>query len=275
MKKSFLFALVLIVLVGLCFGGCSKSTIEINLIEECNSLSTNLVSAFFNQDSLPDATDENFYVLLSSEEEQDLTAITINNVIYKKDMLVKFSVGNNNFLEEPVWRLEEGKFYVALPTLFVEAKGGIAKIEAGNKTYMLRVYEDFGGISLGEVGAYGEIEGAGASKTTDSSGKTVVTHTRQSAKTFVGWELLKNGKPIEEGKIIYTKKLYEKEKTISYGIDVSVNSNVKGYSSGLYNYYENGDVKTPLNRVIDYTIAIPNIGNINFEINMVEKTPED
>ena len=66
MKKSFLFALALIVLVGLCFGGCSKSTIEIILsksekktvrinkipIKKIGELMGELNAVFFSPDEL-------------------------------------------------------------------------------------------------------------------------------------------------------------------------------------------------------------------------------
>lgn len=270
---NFIFVLILFPVLTLLIVGCGQNTVNVNLKDKCEATSLNLVETFYDKESLEEPTEDNFFVEITSNEEQNLSAITINDVIYKKDMKVKFSVGNNNFLEENVWKLEENKLFVALPTLYVEARGGITKIEAGTKIYMVRVFDNFGSITVGEVGAYGIIEGSNAEKTTDSSGKLVVSHTRESGKSFVGWELLKEGEPIEEGKTIYTKKLYEKEKVISYGIDVTVDSSVKGYSSGLYNYYVNGEISNPLNRTIDYTISIPGVGNTNFEINFTEKTP--
>ncbi len=268
---NFIFVLVLFSVLTLLIVGCGKNTVNVNLKDKCEAISLNLVETFYDKESLEEPTEDNFFVEITSNEEQNLSAITINDVIYKKDMKVKFSVGNNNFLEENVWKLEKNKLFVALPTLYTEARGGITKIEAGTKIYMVRVFDNFGSITVGEVGAYGIIEGSNAEKTTDSSGKLVVSHTRESGKSFVGWELLKEGEPIEEGKIIYTKKLYEKEKLISYGIDMTVDVKENGYSSGLFNYYENGPITTPLNREVDYTLAIPNYGKINFIVNFIEK----
>ena len=274
--KKILSLLLLILCVPCFFVGCDKLTVEKNAVETCSALSTKLVQTYYNKpenSKLDDPTDENFYVQVEEDETRDLTSISINNVIYKKDTNYKFSVGNNNFVTTPIWKLENGKLFIALPTLYVEAKGGITKIEASDKIINVKVYENSGNLSMGNVGAFGKTEGAKAEKTVDSSGKIIVKHTRESGRTFVGWVLTKENKPISKDLYVFTRKYYEESKSISYGIDVTADSEEFGYSTGLYNYYANGDITEPKSRKIDYVIAIPRIGNIEFVVDITENVP--
>ncbi len=274
--KKILSILLLFLFVPLCFTGCENLTIDKNLIEECATISATLVETYYNKaenSELEKVSDDNFYVQVEDNEINELSAITINNVIYKKDVDYKFSVGNNNFISAPIWKLEDGKLFIALPTLYVEAKGGLTKIEAGDKVINIRVYEDAGDMSIGKVGVFGETNGASADKTVDSSGKIIINHTRESGKTFVGWAFTKNNKPIEKDLYVFTRKYYEESKSISYGIDITTDSEEYGYSTGLYNYFINGEITEPKSRKIDYTVAIPKIGNIEFIVNVTEKVP--
>lgn len=274
--KKILSILLLFLFVPLCFTGCENLTIDKNLIEECATISATLVETYYNKaenSELEKVSDDNFYVQVEDNEINELLAITINNVIYKKDVDYKFSVGNNNFISAPIWKLEDGKLFIALPTLYVEAKGGLTKIEAGDKVINIRVYEDAGDMSIGKVGVFGETNGASADKTVDSSGKIIINHTRESGKTFVGWAFTKNNKPIEKDLYVFTRKYYEESKSISYGIDITTDSEEYGYSTGLYNYFINGEITEPKSRKIDYTVAIPKIGNIEFIVNVTEKVP--
>lgn len=259
------------------FCGCTKMTLNIDKVEVCSALSTKLVSTFYNKEagaSLDDATQENFYVQITSDETQTLSAITINNMQYKSDEKVKFSVGNNNFVEAPVFKVENRKLFVALPVLYVEAKGGKTKVEAGNRIYSVKVYDDSGNISLGDVGAFGVKEGASAIKQSDSAGEIIVKHSRKNGKTLVGWVLTKNNTPLRKNLTIYTKKYYPETNTISFGVDKTLSVEDYGYSSGLYNYFQDGAITEPKSRTIKYTIAVPTVGNISFELQITEKIPE-
>lgn len=257
--------------------GCSKLTVIKDETETCAALSTKLVSTFFNKTeggTLNEATDQNFYVEVATDESQELSAITINNIIYKKDKSFRFSVGNNNFLEVPVWRLNEQSFQIALPVLYVEAKGGITKIEAGKKVYSIRVFKDSGSMSIGDVGVFGDKEGAQATKQVDSAGETVVKHSRESGKTSVGFVLTKDKQPIQKGLVLFTRKLFQENNSISYGVDVSSNAEEKGFTFEFYNYFKEGEIETPKNRTIKYSVASPSVGSLTFELQVTEKIPK-
>lgn len=278
MKKIPVFLMSFVMIFACLIVGCTKLTVIRNEVETCAALSTKLVSAFYNKEEgaeLIQPTNENFYLGISDDEEQDLTAITINNVIYKKEKIFRFSVGNNNFLEVPIWKLEDAKMYVALPVLYAEAKGGITKIEAGKRNYSIRVFKEAGSVSIGEVGVFHEKEGATATKQADSAGEIIVKHARQSGQTSVGFVLTKSNKPLEKGLTIYTRKYFEDNNSISYGVDVTSSSEETGFTFEFYNYYQKGAITTPKNRTIKYSVAVVTKGNITFELQINEKIPEN
>lgn len=277
MKKFPVFLMTFVAAIACVFAGCTKMTLTIDKIEQCAALSTKLVAAFYNKEAgatLDDATQENFYVEITSDEQQTLSAITINNMQYKNDENINFSVGNNNFVETPVFKVQDNKLFVALPVLYVEAKGGQTKIEAGNRIYNVKVYDDAGTISVGDVGVFGETQGGSATKQTDSAGELIIKHARTSGKTFVGWQLTKNKETLRKDLTIYTKKYYPETNTIAFGVDVTLDAAESGYSSGLYNYYQNGPISEPKNRTIKYTVAVPTVGNVSFELQISETIPQ-
>lgn len=277
MKYFSVFLFSIILAVSSVFVGCSKLTVSKDEAETCAALSTKLVSAFFNKETgstLSEATTENFYVEIANDETQDLSAITINNFIYKKDKAYRFSVGNNNFLEVPIWKCENESLQIALPVLYVEAKGGITKIEAGKKIYPIQVFRDSGAMSIGNVGVFGEIEGAGATKQVDSAGETVVKHFRQSGETSVGFVLTKNKQPIQKGLVLFTKKLFQENNSISFGVDVSSDVEETGFSFEFFNYYKTGAIETSKNRTLKYFVATPSVGSVSFELQISENVPK-
>ena len=130
-KKITLFVLCFLFVTGL-FSGCDKLSVEKDLTNECLKISNNLIQDFYNKQEnveLPNLNDNNFYILIDSNYTENLSAITINNFIYKADTKIKLSLENNNSLDFLIWKLIENKFYIALPTLYVEANGGYVKIE--------------------------------------------------------------------------------------------------------------------------------------------------
>lgn len=277
MKYFSVFLFSIILAVSSVFAGCSKLTVSKDEAETCAALSTKLVSAFYNKETgstLSEATTENFYVEIANDETQDLSAITINNFIYKKDKAYRFSVGNNNFLEVPIWKCENESLQIALPVLYVEAKGGITKIEAGKKIYSIQVFKDSSAMSIGNVGVFGETEGAGATKQVDSAGETVVKHFRQSGETSVGFVLTKNKQPIQKGLVLFTKKLFQENNSISFGVDVSSDVEETGFSFEFFNYYKTGAIETPKNRTLKYFVATPSVGSVSFELQISENVPK-
>ena len=279
MKKIISFALICFMALSVCFMfvGCNKEVININVVEKAAIISEKLFNAFYNKESganLPEPTSENFYIELSSDVNTDLEVVTINGAGHTVNENTKFSVGNNNFVNAPTWRVVDGKLYVAVPTLYVEAKSGVTTIIAGGKEFKATVFENAGQLAIDSVTIIGTTEGATVNKTSNHTGKIVVEHTRTSGKSAVGWKLSESGKIIPENKYLFTKKVMATSTAVSYGIDVTSNAETSGYTSGMYNYWLNGSITEPVNRTIDYTVAIPGYGNINFDIKVTEIIPE-
>ena len=280
MKKIFSFALCLALLLASCisFAGCGREVINVNVVADAEDKADTLISTFYNKTEgadLAEATAENFYVEISSEFDSNVEVVTINSISHTATENVRYSVGNNNFVETPAWKENDGKLLVAVPTLYVEAKSGVTTIIAGNREFKVTVFENAGTLNIDSVTVVGTTQGASVEKTTNEDNKTVVNYKRSSGKTAAGWVLSVEDNVVPSGKYVFTKKVMSTTGTVSYGIDVTVDSTSKGYSQALYNYWLNGNITEPVNRTIDYTIAIPGYGNINFDINVTEIVPNE
>ena len=278
MKKILSIGMVFSLLICSCvaFFGCGREIVNVNVVEKAQTKAETLISTYYNKPAeteLVEATSENFYVEISSEFDSNVEAITINNVSHTATETIKYSVGNNNFVETPAWLNKDGKLYVAVPTLYVEAKSGVTKIIGGNKEFNVTVFENANNLKMDSVTVVGTTTGATAEKTVNNDGKIVVNHTRESGKSAVGWTLSLDDKVIPADKYVFTKKFLSNNNTIAYGVDITVDAATKGYTQALYNYWLNGSITEPVNRTIDYTIAIPGYGNINFDINVTEIVP--
>ena len=274
MKKIISFGLVCFMALSVCFlfVGCNREVININAVAEAEACAEKLFETFYNKETgadLPEATGENFYLEISSDVNTDLEVVTINGTGHTANESTKYSVGNNNFVEVPSWRIVNGKLYVAVPTLYVESRSGVATIMAGNKEFKVTVFENAGQLDIDSVTVVGTTEGATVNKTTDN-GKIVVEHTRTSGKSAVGWVLKTGENVVPENKYAFTKKVMSTTNKVSYGVDITANAETSGYTSALYNYWLNGSITDPVNRTIDYTIAIPGYGSINFDIKITE-----
>ena len=279
MKKFISLGLVFSMVLSLCFlfVGCNREVINVNVAETAQLTAENLFETFYNKESgaeLPVANNENFYVEISSDVNTDLEVITINGAGHTANENTKYSVGQNNFVDVPSWRVVNGKLYVAVPTLYVEAKSGVATIIAGNKEFKVVVFDNADQLTIDSVSIVGTTEGATVNKTTNDSGKIVIEHTRTSGKSAVGWTLSLNGEVVPADKYVFTKKVMADSNTVSYGVDITSNAETTGYSSGLYNYWLNGSITEPVNRTIDYTVAIPGYGSVNFDVKITEIVPQ-
>ena len=279
MKKIISLSLVFCMALSICFlfAGCNREVININAVEKAETIAEKLFETFYDKESgteLPEPTGENFYLEISSDVNTDLEVVTINGMGHTANETTKFSVGNNNFIETTTWRIVDGKLYVAVPTIYVEAKSGVTTIMAGKKEFKITVFENAGQLSINSVTIVGTTEGATVNKTTNHMGKIVIKHTRTSGKSAVGWTLYSGEEPLPENKYLFTKKVLPNSNKVSYGIDLTSNEKTNGYTSALYNYWLNGSITEPVNRTIDYTVAAPGYGSVNFEIKITEIVPQ-
>lgn len=279
MKKFFSLSLVLALALTTCFMfmGCTTETINVNVVEQAQAKAEKLISTYYDKkegSELPKPGAENFYVEISSDFDTNVEVVTINGTGHTLSEKVKYSVGNNNFVETSAWMKDGGKLYIAAPTLYVEAKSGVTSIVVGSKEFKVTVFENAGTLVMDSVTVVGTTTGATAEKTINDQNKIVVKHTRTSGKSAVGWTLSQNNTKIPAGKYVFTKKVMSNSSAVSYGVDITVDSETKGYSQALYNYWLNGNISEPVNRTIDYTIAIPGYGNLNFDIQVTEAVPQ-
>lgn len=280
MKKILSLGMVFAFVLASCFAfvGCGTETINLNVVEEAQSKAETLIETFYNKpenSELATAGIENFYVEIGSDFNSDVEVVSINGTGHTANENVKYSVGNNNFVETPAWIKTDGKLYVAVPTLYVEARSGVTTVVAGSTEFKVTVFENAGTLNLDSVSIVGPTDGAEAEKTTNDAGKIVVNHTRTSGKTAVAWVLSSEETVLPAGLYVFTKKIASNNAKVSYGVDVTENVSSKGYTSALYNYWLNGNIAEPVNRTIDYTVAVPGYGNINFDINITEVVPEN
>ena len=176
MKKIASLSLVFTLIFSCCFMffGCGMETINVNVVEDANAKAETVINTFYDKKSgtaLAAVTKENFYVEVSSEVDSNLEVVKINDISHTANEDVSYSVGNNNFVETPSWLKEDGRLYIAVPTLFVEAVSGVVKIHAGNKIFNVTVFENAGQLKMDSVTLVGTTKGGTAEKTTTENGK--------------------------------------------------------------------------------------------------------
>ena len=144
MKKILSLGMVLALTILSCFMfvGCGTETINLSVVEEAQTKAQTLIETYYNKPEnaeLATAGVDNFYVEISSNFNSDVEVVNINGTGHTANENIKYSVGNNNFVETPAWLKTDGKLYVAVPTLFVEARSGVTTIVAGSTEFKVTV----------------------------------------------------------------------------------------------------------------------------------------
>lgn len=240
--------------------------------------SASLVATYYNQPNtnngsdnvLTNVDDDVYYIDLGTYtgNEENPTTLTINGVEYGTDN-ASLSVGNNNFIELPVWKIKQidgvDHILVALPWLCVEAlPNSETVVTVGNQTIDVKLYsEDTNSeLVLESAGNFSNSEDANYihEVTVDSN---TITLTRGHKIMGVGLTLSLDNENITTSNydgVIFRMNNVNKMKM---GI---VTPEDDTFTYATYYNYSNEPVTEESENTLEYKLAIPGKGTITVTI---------
>ena len=241
-----------------------KST-YLDLSSSIEEKSNNLINTYYNKYSngnlITNVNDDVYYVTLGeyvgSENPSELK-IGGNTYDTKNKSL---SIGNNAFVEAPVWKIKEGKVLVALTWLSADALPDKAtKVEIGGQTFEVTVYSaSVEGSTVTISGASGIYGPAGYASEATINGNTVDFRYTHGA-TALGIKLKVGGVEITEA----NKVIFRKATDGNMGLTTTESN---GYTYAVYFKYANEAIGEAKDYVKEYKLAIPGEGVISVTLN--------
>ncbi len=240
--------------------------------------SASLVATYYNQPNtnngsdnvLTNVDDDVYYIDLGTYtgNEENPTTLTINGVEYGTDN-ASLSVGNNNFIELPVWKIKQidgaDHILVALPWLCVEAlPNSETVVTVGNQTIDVKLYsEDTNSeLVLESAGNFSNSEDANYIHEVTVNSNTV-TLTRGHKIMGVGLTLSLDNENITTSNydgVIFRMNNVNKMKM---GI---VTPEDDTFTYATYYNYSNEPVTEESENTLEYKLAIPGKGTITVTI---------
>lgn len=125
-------ALVLLAIVAAGFAGCGGRMLKVeeNIAQQLFAKEDYFVANVYNQEVLRDfdsdtsdnyITDENYYVLVSSDVDQELSQIKLGRITYNKGEQVEIKVSSANTVKRLAYKVTEQKLYVSSLLMFLNA----------------------------------------------------------------------------------------------------------------------------------------------------------
>lgn len=219
-------------------------------------------SAEFNQDEL--------YSDLGDISTSDVESIKINGVEF--DNTNKWiSLGNNAWMNAPVFMIEEGRLLVANLYLAALAQDGIANVEAGKNVYEVTLEGLDGGDTLAFVEAKGvnTQEGKINEVTVEDS---TITQVSNNGLHMIAVTLEADGqKIIDANQIIYALR---DNGQLGMTTPESIGNNGEMYTYGLYMKYKDGDYEAADVGEMVQNVTLIVLGKGNIELTFVLNAQE-
>lgn len=190
--------------------------------------------------------------------------LTIHETDYNAGEIYKLSIGNNSFIEVPVWKIAEDAdgvkhVYVAYPWLSVEAlPAGITDIKVSDQVISIVAYaEAKANLSIEKAEATAK---AGYTSELTLVGNKI-TYVFGHGTNTIG-VLLNDGTTsyTAEDLIVFRKDLNSKS--------VGVTTPESGYTYLVYPMYKNGEFTDTVTATKNYKLAIPGVGVIEIELDL-------
>lgn len=245
-----------------------------NISRSLEETSTNFISNYYNKiyggttgkeitPESPEFKNELVYVEVGEVKSTEVpTEITIGANVYDNTDS-KISIGNNAFIKAPLWKVENGKVYVSVAVLAVDASPyGKTAITVGGEDILVYAFEDSSAnkLEIAEVkGLFGQ--GKYTNDATFSGNK--ITYVTGNAAQGVGIKLnLVKGEDVTPvaNTVVFRKNL----KNNTFGL---TKEDVEGYAYATYVFaYANKTFDTETKANLNYKLAVPGAGAITIEI---------
>ncbi len=192
------------------------------------------------------------------------TKLTIHETNYNAGETYKLSIGNNSYIEVPVWKIAEDEngvkhVYVAYPWLSVEAlPAGITDIKVADQVISIVAYaEAKANLSIESAEAQGK---AGYTSELKVNGNKI-TYVFGNGTNTIG-VLLSDGTTTytDESLVVFRKDLNSNA--------VGITTPESGYTYLLYPMYNDGEFTDTVNVTRNYKLAIPGVGVIEIELDL-------
>ncbi len=267
-------------------GSSTPSIITINVSEDLNTKTEALFTEFYNKPAAAtlSPTDAQYYIQVASALTTTPTSIKIGEEVFDINENVSVSMGNNNHINLPAWKIDVNKnLLVAIPVLALESTPvGNVDIDLNNDgsieikvTTSASLTDSLTVVSATSLGIIPD----GYTNTVNIAEDTV-TQTINHGHGYLGI-LLNDGSDITDVRKVFTKKTYRDSQgnvtSVSYGVtqtEGTDNATIGFYSAG----YKNGAFSVDEAKVIniDYKIAVIGTGAIviPIEVNRTSKEYE-
>lgn len=233
------------------------------------SLTNKLVEDHYNKHTdgqVIEIADDTYYVAVATGVGATKN-VSINGTVYKTDVNMKCSLGNNAFAEKPVVMIKNGTLYLAaIGAMLFGADGNIAISVNGFKlTVPINVAGDEV-VKISSVNSIGVPSGyTGNAELTGEVGNQVINYSRDHGQGAVGIIFVGNEVQIPSNSMNFSLyKGSDGEERIALSRLLSDGNKV------VYNYWLAGPVTQPVNRTTPYVTAFPGHGVVKFTINFTE-----
>lgn len=254
---------------------------SVNVTLDLATKTTELFSKFYNKskDTALTPTDAQYYIQVASGLATTPTSVKIGSEVFDTEN-VDVSMGNDNHIKLPAWKIVEGNLLIAIPILSLESSpSGKVSIDIDNddSTEIIVTVSNAGTqLSVVSATALGTIPSE-YTNTVEYTGGTV-TQTIDHGHGYLGILLNDGTNDITDVQKVFTKKIYEKEQgatSLSYGVtetegkeNATIGFYAAGYKDGAFSVDE---VKV---RNIEYTVAVVGKGTVTIPI-VVNKTAKE
>lgn len=210
-------------------------------------------------------TDAEYYVELGTVEFiGNLNTLKIGEITFASTEEYPMSIGNNNFIVDKAFYVEDGKLYIAAPILVFEAQGN-NKIELNGKEFIVNFNQTMSYVAVSELKHRGT--GNSVTKVADSVNKYNVT--LSDAKSYLEIHYLDSAST----DVVVARKYINGK--VTYGLTAVENETVDGTQNihlGLYTvgWYQNfNDVPAENNgATMIYSFYVVGKGMATVELNI-------
>jgi len=253
--------------------------LEVDLVTKLSKKGKNLITNNYN--SVENVTyglsdDEfpidDFYVKVGKYSGSAVNKITINGTEYTNEYK-RMGIGQNSWLEAPIWKVEDKTLYVATAWLIAESMPeALTEVKIGSTTYNVKVFNDSvteNTLTISNVYALNKVEGETFNIAREGSNIAVES---SDGRHIVGVTLSLNGEDLTDSNdIIYslaengtlsltTPEAIEKE----YGD----RTDLQTVTYGIYPAYKDGKYTEQEEKTVLHKIAIPGKGVIRLNFSL-------
>jgi len=215
---------------------------------------------------------EDFYVKIGKYTGSAVNKITINGTEYTNEVK-RMGIGQNSWLEAPVWKIEDGYLYVATAWLIAESMPGAnTSVSIDKLTYNVKVFNDEvteNALTISNVYALNKVEGETFNVIREGSNIAVES---SDGRHIVGVTLSLNGEDLTDSNdIIYS---LAENGTLSLTTPEAIEkefgdrTDLQTVTYGIYPAYKNGKYTDQTEKTVLHKIAIPGKGVIRLNFSL-------